>query len=98
MEIIVNRNGTEVTIALEGRLDIITAPDLEDQIEDLLEGADKLIFDFAKLKYISSAGLRIMLAAMQIMEDKQGMVVRNVTPEVMNIFEVTGFIDDLTIE
>ena len=98
MEIIVTRNGTEVTIALEGRLDIITAPDLEDQIEDLLEGAEKLIFDFAKLKYISSAGLRIMLTAMQIMEDKQGMVVRNVTPEVMNIFEVTGFIDDLTIE
>lgn len=98
MEIIVTRNGTEVTIALEGRLDIITAPDLEDQIEDLLEGADKLIFDFAKLKYISSAGLRIMLTAMQIMEDKQGMVVKNVTPEVMSIFEVTGFIDDLTIE
>ena len=66
MEIIVTRNGTEVTIALEGRLDIITAPDLEDQIEDLLEGADKLIFDFAKLKYISSAGLRIMLTAMNI--------------------------------
>ena len=98
MTVTMNRNGSELTIALEGRLDTITAPELEDQREPALEGVEKLKFDFEKLEYISSAGLRVMLTAMQIMEDQGEMVVCNVCEDVMDVFEVTGFSDGLTIE
>ena len=98
MTITMNRNCNELTIALDGRLDTITAPELEEQLEPALEGIEKLRFDFEKLEYISSAGLRVLLTAMQIMEDQGEMTVCNVCPEVMDVFEVTGFIDDLTIE
>lgn len=98
MNITMDRNGSELTIALDGRLDTITAPELEEQLEPALEGIEKLRFDFEKLEYISSAGLRVLLTAMQIMEDQGEMTVCNVCPEVMDVFEVTGFIDDLTIE
>ena len=59
---------------------------------------EKLVFDFAELRYLSSAGLRVLLTALQIMEDQGDMIVKNVSPEIMDVFEVTGFIDDLTIE
>lgn len=98
MTVTMNRNGSELTIALEGRLDTITAPELEDQLEPALEGVEKLKFDFEKLEYISSAGLRVMLTAMQIMEDQGEIVVCNVCEDVMDVFEVTGFSDGLTIE
>lgn len=83
---------------VEGRLDTLTSPGLEEQLEPALEGVEKLVFDFAELRYISSAGLRVLLTAMQIMEDQGDMIVKNVSPEIMDVFEVTGFIDDLTIE
>ena len=70
----------------------------EEQLEPALDGVEKLVFDFAELKYISSAGLRVLLTAMQVMEEQGEMIVKNVTSEVMEIFEVTGFIDDLNIE
>ncbi len=92
------RNGNELTVALDGRLDTLTAPDLEEQLEPALEGVEKLVFDFEKLAYISSAGLRVLLDAMQAMEEQGEMVVRNVGPEVMDVFQVTGFLDDLVIE
>ena len=91
-------DGTKLEIALEGRLDTLTAPDFEKKLEPALEGVEKLVFDFGKLEYISSAGLRVLLTAMQIMEDQGEMTVKNVCPEVMDVFEVTGFVDDLTIE
>ena len=98
MEIKMNRNDTELIIAVEGRLDTLTAPDLEEALEAEIEGVEKLIFDFGELKYISSAGLRVLLTAMQIMADQGEMTVKNVTPDVMDVFEVTGFVDDLNIE
>ena len=98
MEVTMNRNGNELTVVIEGRLDTLTSPKLEQQLEPALDGVEKLVFDFAEVKYISSAGLRVLLTAMQIMEEQGEMSVRNVIPEVMDVFEVTGFVDDLNIE
>ena len=90
--------GRNLNIALEGRLDTTTAPDLEAIVRGELDGAEQLTFDFAKLEYISSAGLRILLAAQKIMNKQGKMVVKNVSEEVKEIFEVTGFSDILAIE
>ena len=90
--------GAEMTIELSGRLDTNTSPEFENLIETSLDGVEKLIIDLKELAYISSAGLRVLLTALQIMEDQGSMVVRNVSQEVMDVFEITGFIDDLTIE
>ena len=95
MNITLNRNGAELTVALEGRLDTLTAPDLEEQLEPELDDVQKLIFDLAGLEYISSAGLRVLLAAQKEMDE---MTVKNVGPAVMDVFEVTGFSDFLNIE
>lgn len=84
--------------ALEGRLDTTTAPQLEKTLEKELDAAEKLILDFKNLEYISSAGLRVLLAAQKIMSGKGGMKVRNVNETIMEIFEVTGFVDILDIE
>ena len=85
-------------IALEGRLDTVTAPELEKELKDILEGSKSLTFDFAKLEYISSAGLRVILAAQKVMSKQGEMKVCNVNETIMEIFEVTGFSDILTIE
>ncbi len=93
-----NQNGNELTIALEGRLDTTTAPQLDDDLKSSLTGVESLIFDFSKLEYISSAGLRVLLSAQKVMNKQGSMVVKNVSEEINEIFEVTGFIDILTIE
>ena len=98
MNVTMDRNGTELNVRVEGRLDTLTSPQLEEQLEPALDGVTKLIFDFEALDYISSAGLRILLACLQTMEDRDGMIVRNVSRDVMEIFEVTGFVDVLTVE
>lgn len=98
MTVKMERNDTELTIYLDGRLDTITAPGFEEQLEPALDGVTKLILDFEKLEYISSAGLRVLVTAMQIMEEQGEMILRNVCTDVMDVFEVTGFIDELTIE
>ena len=98
MTITMTRTGSELTIALDGRLDTLTAPDLEEQLEPALEGVEKLVFDFAKLAYVSSDGLRVLLDAMEAREEKGKLVVRNVAPQVMDVFQVTGFLEDLVIE
>ena len=90
--------GNDLNISLEGRLDTMTAPDLEAQLTASLGGVENLVFDFAKLEYISSAGLRVLLSAQETMNKQGTMVVRNATEEVKEIFEVTGFSDILTIE
>ena len=92
------KNGTDFAIALEGRLDTTTAPQLEKELKDDIAGVTELSFDFEKLEYISSAGLRVLLSAQKIMNKQGGMVVRGATDEVMEIFEVTGFSDILDIE
>ena len=98
LKIVTKTEGAEMTIELQGRLDTNTSPEFESLIETSLDGVEKLIIDLKELAYISSAGLRVLLTALQIMEDQGSMVVRNVSQEVMDVFEITGFIDDLTIE
>lgn len=88
---------SKVTFALEGRLDTMTAPQLESEIQGKLDGVAELIFDFAKLSYISSAGLRVLLSAQKVMNKQGRMVIQNVCAEIKEIFEVTGFSDILTI-
>lgn len=91
-------NGTELTIALTGRLDTITAPQLENELKASLAGVESLILDFDGLAYLSSAGLRVLLAAQKQMNKQGSMVVRHVNETISDIFDVTGFSDVLTIE
>lgn len=98
MTIAKTQNGTALTLALEGRLDTMTAPELEAELNASLDGADSLTLDFAKLDYISSAGLRVLLSAHKRMSGKGGMKVKNVNEIVQEVFDVTGFADILTVE
>ncbi|MBQ6274414.1 MAG: STAS domain-containing protein [Oscillospiraceae bacterium] len=92
-------NENELTIALEGRLDTSTSPELEQVLKEELPKVSKLILDFEKLDYISSAGLRVLLFAQKTMNSTQGsMKIRKVGEIIMEIFEVTGFQDILDIE
>ena len=93
-----NLNGTELTITLVGRLDTTTAPQLEAALKESVNGVEKLVFDFAALEYLSSAGLRVLLASQKVMNKQGEMVIKNVNETINEIFEVTGFIDILTIE
>ncbi|MBO5503211.1 MAG: STAS domain-containing protein [Lachnospiraceae bacterium] len=96
----IKKDGTDsaLTMTLEGRLDTTTAPQLEEELAANLDGVTDLVFEISSLEYISSAGLRVLLSAQKIMNKQGGMVVRGATDEVMEIFEVTGFSDILTIE
>ncbi len=98
MTITKQQNGTALTLALEGRLDTVTSPELEAELKNSLNGVDSLILDFSKLDYISSAGLRVLLSAHKQMRGKDGMKVINVNEIVQEVFDVTGFADILTIE
>ncbi len=98
MEILQNKNGNTLNITLQGRLDTTTAPQLEEVISTSLEGVTTLIFDFSSLDYISSAGLRVLLSAQKQMNKQGEMKIMNVNETIMEIFEVTGFSDILTIE
>ena len=91
-------NGTELTIAIVGRLDTTTAPQLETEFKQSIDGIEKLVFDFTDLEYLSSAGLRVLLAAQKVMNKQGEMIIKNVNETVNEIFEVTGFSDILTIE
>jgi len=92
------QDGNHLTLALEGRLDTTTAPELEKEIKTGLDGIDALTMDFAKLDYISSAGLRVLLSAHKQMSKQGGMKVVHVNEMVAEVFEVTGFSDILDIE
>ncbi len=87
----------KAVFVLEGRLDTMTAPELELQLKDALEGTSELSLDFEKLEYISSAGLRVLLSAQKVMNRQGKMKIANVNTTIMEIFEVTGFADILTI-
>ena len=89
---------TKLNIALEGRLDTTTSPKLEEEIRADIGGITELVFDLSDLAYISSAGLRVLLAAQKIMNEQGTMTVKNVSDEIQEIFDVTGFSDILTIE
>lgn len=90
--------GTTLSIALEGRLDTTTSPDLEEVLAASLDGVTELVFDFAKLDYLSSAGLRVLLSAQKRMNKQGSMKLVHVNDTVKEVFEITGFADFLAIE
>ena len=92
------KNGGKAVYTLEGRLDTITAPDFEKELRESLPGVTDLVLDFEKLDYISSAGLRVLLSAQKTMTQQGEMKLIHVGETIMEIFEVTGFSDILTIE
>ncbi len=92
------KNENELTLAVSGRLDTTTAPELEKVIKESLNGITSLIFDFENLEYISSAGLRVLLSAQKIMNGKGSMKIVHVNEMISEIFEVTGFSEILTVE
>ena len=96
MNVTKKMNGSTLEIALEGRLDTMTAPQLEEELADL-DKADSLVLDCSNLEYISSAGLRVLLSAYRTMNMKGGMKLTNINEIVREVLEVTGFIDILTI-
>ncbi len=98
MTITKTKQDSALTVQLEGRLDTITAPQLEKELQDSLTDIKSLVLDFEKLDYISSAGLRVLLSAQKIMNRQGEMKVIHVNETIREIFEVTGFTDILTIE
>ena len=93
-----SKDGTTLTMALEGRLDTMTSPELEAALADPLEGVENLCLDFAGLNYLSSAGLRVLLSAQKQMNKQGSMVVKNVSEMIIEVFDITGLVDILTIE
>ena len=91
-------NGEELIVALGGRLDTTTAPELDQMVKESLDGVTALTFDFSDLEYIYSAGLRVLLSAQKVMNKQGTMKITHVGEVIMEIFEVTGFADILTIE
>ena len=98
MTIHTKTEGADLTVQIEGRLDTTTAPQLEALLKNSTDGVSKLVLDFEALEYISSAGLRVLLSAQKVMNRQGSMVIRNVKECVMEVFEITGFSDILTIE
>jgi len=98
MTITKTKNDTALTLALEGRLDTTTAPQLEAELKENLPGVTELTLDMAELAYLSSAGLRVLLGAQKQMNKQGKMVLKNVCDTIMEVFDVTGFSDILTIE
>ena len=97
MTITKNLDGTKLTLALEGRLDTTTSPQLETEMHPDIDQATEVVFDLEKLAYISSAGLRVLLSAQKIMNKQGEMKLIHVNQVINEIFEVTGFTDILTI-
>lgn len=89
---------TKMMLELEGRLDTTTASELEAELKHSIGEIKELEFDFSKLEYISSAGLRVLLIAQKVMNKQGSMIIKNVKSSIMEVFEVTGFVDILTIE
>ena len=98
MKINTQKEGTQLVVAIEGRLDTTSAPQLEDALKDTLAGVEKLVMDFTGLEYISSAGLRILLSTQKVMNKQGSMVIRNANEVVKEVFDMTGFSDILTLE
>ncbi len=90
--------GTSLTLAIQGRIDTTTAPQLEAELRRSVSGITRLYLDFTEVEYISSAGLRVLLSAQKVMNRQGELVVGHVNEAVMDVFEVTGFSDILTIE
>ena len=98
MDIKKTKNDTTLTLAIQGRIDTTTAPQLEAELRSDIDGVTELYLDFTGVEYISSAGLRVLLSAQKLMSRQGKMVLSHVNEPVMEVFEVTGFSDILTIE
>lgn len=98
MEILKEKNDSTLILSLIGRLDTVTAPDLEAELDASADDITELILDFEQLDYISSAGLRVLLAAQKRMNRQGEMTVKNVNADIKEVFEITGFCDILTIQ
>lgn len=98
MTVTTNTEGTKLTVALDGKLGTTSAPELEKALKNNINGITELVFDFEKLEYIASAGLRVLLSAVKVMKKQGSMKVINVTPPVMDVFTFTGLADALDIE
>ena len=98
MEIKKTLEGGKLTVAISGRLDTTTAPELEEALKESMDGISELVIDFTETEYISSAGLRVLLSAQKTMNKQGSMVVTGVNDVIMEIFEVTGFVDILDIQ
>lgn len=98
MEIISRTEGNKVTMEITGWLDTQTAPQLEEELSKLSDEATSLVFDFAKLEYISSAGLRQVVVAYKKMQQKEGFKIINISDEVYDVFKLTGFDQKICIE
>ena len=91
-------NNDAVTLIVSGRLDTQTAPELENELDSIFAGLKELIFDFTNLEYVSSAGLRVILKAQKAMNTQGSMKLTGVNDSIMEVFDITGFLDILTIE
>jgi len=98
LEVNVEKIDNTSIVSVDGRVDTTSAPQLGDALTGAMEGIEKLVLDFAKVDYISSSGLRVLLSAQKTMNKQGSMVIKNVSTEIMDIFDVTGFTDILTIE
>ena len=98
MTITKTQENEKLTVTIEGRLDTTTAPQLESELKSSLDGVKELVFEIKELEYISSAGLRVLLTAQKVMNKQGKMTVTGASEAVMEIFEVTGFVDILDIE
>lgn len=98
MDILNTKVDNTLALALTGRLDTVTAPELEAALAENLDGVEALVLDFSNLDYISSAGLRVLLSAQKRMNTQGSMKVTNINADIREVFEITGFCDILTIE
>ncbi len=98
MTITKTKDGAKLTVAVEGELNTNTAPELEKEFETCLDGITSLVIDAEKMDYISSAGLRALFGAAEVMQENGDMCVINSNDEVRNIFEVTGFVDIINVK
>lgn len=98
MEVKKSANGNNLVVEVIGRLDTTTAPELEADLKNSLDGVTDLVLDFANLEYVSSAGLRVLLSTQKVMNKQGAMKIINANEDIMEVFEVTGFVDILTIE
>lgn len=98
MTILKTMEADEMTVKVVGRLDTTTAPRLDEDLKKSLDGVKKLVMDFSELEYISSAGLRVIFSAQKVMGKQGKMVIRGANEDVMEVFEITGSLDVLTVE
>ncbi len=98
MDILTKLDGNRAVIKVDGRLDTVTAPELDSAIQEIIGELEGLELDFSSLSYVSSAGLRVILKAQKVMNKQGELVISNVQPGVMEVFEITGFVDILKIK